>query len=78
MDLETGEFSIVEGGEGGDCKSCNRLRLTANGEMRPCLFNDLAYQTKNLGAEQAYKQALSEKPLAGSKSLSGKFYGIGG
>lgn len=78
MDLETGEFSVVEGGEGGDCKSCNRLRLTANGEIRPCLFNDLSYQVKETGVEQAYKLALADKPRAGSKSLSGKFYGIGG
>ncbi len=78
MDLQTGDFSIVEGGEGGDCKNCNRLRLTANGEIRPCLFSDLSYKVKDLGVEQAYKQALVDKPKAGSKSLSGKFYGIGG
>ncbi len=28
IDLRTGEFSVVEGGEGGNCKICNRLRLT--------------------------------------------------
>ncbi len=78
MDLQTGEFSIVEGGEGGDCKNCNRLRLTANGEIRPCLFNDLSYQTQDLGIKEAYDKALTAKPRAGSKSLSGKFYGIGG
>lgn len=78
MDLQTGEFSIVEGGEGGDCKNCNRLRLTADGEMRPCLFNDQSYQVKDLGVKEAYHKALIEKPKSGSKSLSGKFYGIGG
>lgn len=78
MDLQTGEFSIVEGGEGGDCKSCNRLRLTADGEMRPCLFNDKSFKVREVGIETAYQKALEEKPLAGSKSLSGKFYGIGG
>lgn len=78
MDLQTGEFSIVEGGEGGDCKNCNRLRLTANGEIRPCLFNDKSFQTQEVGIKDAYKLALEEKPRAGSKSLSGKFYGIGG
>jgi len=78
MDLKTGEFSIVEGGEGGDCKSCNRLRLTANGEIRPCLFNDMSFQIKEQGVEQAYANALKKKPLNGTKSLSGNFYGIGG
>jgi len=78
MDLKTGDFSIVEGGEGGDCKSCNRLRLTANGEIRPCLFNDMSYQVKKEGVKGAYKDALGNKPKAGTKSLSGNFYGIGG
>ncbi len=78
MDLKTGEFSVVEGGEGGDCKNCNRLRLTSNGEIRPCLFNDLAFKVKEYGINKAYKSALDNKPKAGTKSLSGKFYGIGG
>ncbi len=78
MDLKTGEFSIVEGGEGGDCKACNRLRLTANGEIRPCLFNDMSFQIKEQGIEKAYADALDQKPLNGTKSLSGNFYGIGG
>jgi cyclic pyranopterin phosphate synthase len=78
MDLQTGEFSIVEGGEGGDCANCNRLRLTANGELRPCLFNDLSFNIKEQGVEQAYQNALDKKPKAGTKSKSGKFYGIGG
>jgi len=78
MNLETGDFSIVDGGDGGDCKNCNRLRLTANGEMRPCLFNDLSFQTKETGVSKAYQLALNSKPKVGTKSLSGKFYGIGG
>lgn len=78
MNLETGEFSQVEGGEGGDCKNCNRLRLTANGEIKPCLFNELAFAIKEYGVEGAYTKALEEKPKAGTKNRSGKFYGIGG
>ncbi len=78
MNLETGYFSVVDGGEGGDCKNCNRLRLTANGEIRPCLFNDLSYQTKETGIGKAYQLALKNKPKTGTKSLSGHFYGIGG
>ncbi len=78
MNLKTGDFSVVDGGEGGDCKNCNRLRLTASGEIRPCLFNDLSYQTKVTGISGAYQLALKNKPKAGTKSLSGAFYGIGG
>ena len=40
MNLADGRFTIVENGHGGDCLHCNRLRLTANGMIRPCLFND--------------------------------------
>ena len=77
MDLQTGVFSVVEGGNGGDCKNCNRLRLTADGKIRPCLFNDLAFPTGDeIG--KAFQQALQNKPKAGTRSLSGKFYGMGG
>ncbi|MBN2639885.1 MAG: radical SAM protein [Bacteroidales bacterium] len=78
MNLETGEFSIVDGGEGGNCSQCNRLRLTANGDIKPCLFNELAYNVKDKGIEAAYQDALNNKPKAGTRNKSGKFYGIGG
>ncbi len=78
MNLEKGRFAVVDGGKGGDCKSCNRLRLTANGKIRPCLFNDLTYDVKTTGTAQAFQMALQNKPKTGTRSLSGKFYGIGG
>lgn len=78
MNLQTGEFSVVEGGAGGDCKSCNRLRLTANGDLKPCLFNEMAFPVKSFGAKQAFESAVKEKPRVGTRNLSGKFYGIGG
>lgn len=78
MDLETGEFSKVEGGEGGDCKSCNRLRLTATGGFKPCLFNDSCFNVKEYGIQGALDKAVACKPKAGTKSQSGKFYNIGG
>lgn len=78
MDLQTGEFSKVEGGEGGDCKSCNRIRLTANGGFKPCLFNDNCFNIKEYGVTEAMTKAIDAKPKAGSKNLSGRFYNIGG
>lgn len=78
MDLRTGNFTVVEGGEGGDCKSCNRLRLTANGMLKPCLFSDLEYNVRILGVEKALELALGAKPECGSKSNSGHFSRIGG
>ncbi|MEA3317950.1 MAG: radical SAM protein, partial [Bacteroidota bacterium] len=53
MDLEKGEFSVVEGGTGGDCKICNRLRLTANGNIMPCLFSNQGYNVRELGIDEA-------------------------
>jgi len=78
MDLKTGKFSVVEGGEGGKCSSCNRLRLTANGKIRPCLFNDIEFDVRKLGAEKAMMMALGVKPKSGTTSIRGSFYGIGG
>ncbi len=78
MNLQTGEFSIVEGGNGGDCKNCNRLRLTANGDIKPCLFNEMAFNVKETSINRAFDMAVMNKPKAGTKNKSGKFYGIGG
>jgi len=78
MNLEKGEFSVVEGGAGGDCKNCNRLRLTANGKLKPCLFSNQGYDVRELGMEKALKLALENKPLAGSKNESCTFYRMGG
>lgn len=78
MDLVSGEFSIVEGGEGGNCNKCNRLRLTANGLIKPCLFNDTGYSVREHGAAKAFKLALENKPKSGTYNKSECFYNIGG
>ncbi|HJZ39075.1 MAG TPA: radical SAM protein [Bacteroidales bacterium] len=78
MDLETGEFSLVEGGDGGNCEICNRLRVTANGMVKPCLFNDQEFPVRILGAQQALINALNAKPQKGCNNKTGKFYNIGG
>ena len=78
MNLKTGEFSTVEGGEGGNCSKCNRVRLLANGDIKPCLFSDLAYNIRKLGSLEALNLALGNKPKAGTYNKSGEFYNIGG
>lgn len=78
MNLASGDFGVVEGGEGGKCNQCNRLRLTANGKIKPCLFSDLEYDVRELGPETALKMAVSWKPASGTFSLSGRFYTTGG
>ena len=78
MNLQNGEFSKVEGGEGGNCIRCNRVRLLANGDVKPCLFSDLAYNIRTLGFEKALDLAIGNKPKSGTFNNSGEFYNIGG
>lgn len=78
MNLENGEFSEVEGGSGGNCHHCNRLRLTANGMVKPCLFDEQEFSVRKIGAEKALLSALNSKPLNGCVNRQGNFYNIGG
>lgn len=78
MDLRNGEFSVVEGGEGGNCAVCNRIRLTANGLIKPCLFSDLGFSIRKLGIDKAIDLAIGNKPESGTKNKSERFYEIGG
>ena len=78
MNLQNGEFSKVEGGEGGNCSRCNRVRLLANGDVKPCLFSDLSYNIRTLGIEKALDLAIGNKPRSGTFNQSGEFYNIGG
>jgi len=78
MDLHSGHFTIVEGATGGNCEICNRLRLTANGKIKPCLFSDLEFDVRTLGAEAAILAALENKPACGTHNRYGHFYNIGG
>ena len=78
MDLATGTFSVVHGGSGGHCAKCNRLRLTPEGMLRPCLFSDRGYSIRELGAEEALRRAVDEKPECGTVNHVNGFYNIGG
>jgi cyclic pyranopterin phosphate synthase len=78
MNLETGEYAPVEGGKGGDCKLCDKLRLSSDGNLRPCLFNDLSFNVRELGSEKAIRMAVEAKPECGTKSVENKFNVIGG
>ncbi len=78
MNLETGEFWVVEGGTGGDCRHCGRLRLTSRGEILPCLFSDLGYNLRELGTRKAIEAAVYNKPESGHCALNHKFYNVGG
>jgi GTP 3',8-cyclase len=78
MNLQTGCFTLVEGGEGGDCMNCSRLRLTANGFIKPCLFSNLTYNIRELGIGKALEEALNNKPEKGGVNSCDLFHNIGG
>ncbi len=78
MKLASGMFSVVEGGAGGDCPSCNRLRLLCDGNIRPCLFSNLQFNVRELGAERALREALRQKPKSGTLCSDDSLHAIGG
>lgn len=77
METRNGRFSRVIGGDGGHCEACNRLRLSADGKIYPCLFSDHAFSVRELGAEGAIRAAVAGKPSEGGRSKN-EFYAIGG
>lgn len=78
MDIAKGTFWIVQGGTGGNCSLCNRLRLTSNGMIKPCLFSDIAFSVRELGVREAIERALAAKPERGIRSENHQFYNVGG
>jgi GTP 3',8-cyclase len=78
MDLVNGHFSTVDGGTGGDCAVCNRLRLTSNGRLKPCLFSNSEFDIRELGYGEAIRLAVEHKPRCGTVNVTGAFYNIGG
>lgn len=78
MGLDNGAFSVVEGGRGGDCPRCNRLRLTSDGRVRPCLFSNLSFSVRELGAARALAMAVACKPQIGSACTDLAMHAIGG
>jgi GTP 3',8-cyclase len=78
MYFETGEFTVVDGGTGGDCPRCNRLRLSSDGHIRPCLFSDVSFNVRQLGPAEALQQAVEGKPAAGGPCQHNWMHGIGG
>lgn len=78
MQLAQGIFHVVEGGHGGDCPRCNRLRLGSTGYLRPCLFNDAQYGVRELGSLHALQQAIAMKPESGVAGHAPALSAIGG
>ena len=77
MNISKGEFWPVEGGDGGNCQNCNRLRLSSDGRFFPCLFSDASFSVREFGIINAFTKALEHKPESGKKA-NNKFYSLGG
>lgn len=78
MNLKEGKFSVVENGSGGHCERCNRLRLTCDGKLKPCLFSDVEFDIKKYGILKAFELAVDAKPEKGTKNQINMFNNIGG
>jgi len=78
MNVASADFSVVDGGSGGDCERCSRLRLSADGMVRPCLFDDAEFSVRKLGPREALLRAVEAKPAAGRTGRHSGLYAIGG
>ncbi len=68
MDAGRGAFWKVLGGAGGDCPRCDRLRLTSDGLVKPCLFSRAGFSVRELGAREALLRAVLAKPRRGGRA----------
>lgn len=61
-----GEFGIISSVSNPFCDSCNRIRLTANGKLKNCLFSNnetdiLSVLRSNLPIEPVISKAINKK-----------------
>lgn len=78
MDIARGSFRVVEGGSGGDCGICNRLRLSADGFLRPCLLSDIKVSIRGRDYAEVLDEVVGLKPVAGTRNSDGRMSAIGG
>ncbi len=58
------------------CKNCNRMRITADGRLRPCLFSDFeidlksALRERKTSLKKIFELALKKKPEKGLKNFT--------
>lgn len=78
MDIAVGTFHAVDGGRGGDCRACDRLRLTARGGLRPCLFSDIEVPIRGRDLGEVLDEAVRRKPARGTRCTRDRMHAIGG
>jgi cyclic pyranopterin phosphate synthase len=60
------------------CSVCNRLRLTADGRLKPCLFSDREFAVDFSDIRASLLQAVRAKPARGASCVSRGNWQIGG
>jgi len=60
------------------CDICNRLRLTADGKLKPCLFSNLEFAVDFRQAGTSLEKAIAAKPVRGSNCSNRENWQIGG
>lgn len=81
MTLADGTRGIIEcfsDSTAGRCAICDRLRLTCDGILKPCLFSDIGIDVRTMGIEAAFAMVLAQKPARGEINRREFMYQIGG
>lgn len=60
------------------CEHCNRIRLTADGKLKPCLFSDLEIPLDFNNLRESLIKAIQSKPEAGTCNSNRQNWQIGG
>jgi len=60
------------------CSGCNRIRLTADGFLKPCLFSDDEIRIDMDDIKGSLLKAVEGKPLQGTSCCNRSMYQIGG
>lgn len=61
-----------------NCATCNRLRLTSDGYIKPCLFSELEIPVNFNDISSSLIEAVTAKPQSGNVCLHRHMYEIGG
>ena len=60
------------------CEQCNRIRLTADGKLKPCLFSDREYPVDLEDIASSLQEAIINKPEHGTRCTVRGNWEIGG
>jgi cyclic pyranopterin phosphate synthase len=60
------------------CSECNRIRLTADGKLKPCLFSDLEIPLDFSNLRESLISAIQGKPESGTCNFTRENWQIGG